>query len=256
MSLDLKHVVNFVSENIGKFHAARLEGLKKLKLRKVLQRKNPYLFKAKYIIDPHDLVKLLLDAHLSSQEETMFGELLEELSIFICGRVYRGHKSSAEGIDLEFEKDKVLYIVSIKSGPNWGNSRQVKKMKEDFSKAIRILRTNNSSANVIAINGCCYGRNKKTQKDGYSKICGQQFWEFISGNSNLYIEIIEPLGTKAKEKNEEFMLSYTQLLTNFTSEFIQDFCDSGVINWERLVTFNSAVEIMKFPRKKRNNVTL
>ena len=68
-------------------------------------------------------MKTILDAHLSSQEEGIFGGFLEELAVFICGRVYRGKKSSAEGIDLEFEKDGTSYLVSIKSGPNWGNSR-------------------------------------------------------------------------------------------------------------------------------------
>ena len=31
------------------------------------------------------------------------------------------------GIDLEFDKDGVRYIVTIKSGPNWGNSSQIGK---------------------------------------------------------------------------------------------------------------------------------
>jgi hypothetical protein len=123
--LDLNKVITFVGDNIGSFHTARLESLQKLKLRQILKRKNPYLFKAKYIIAAPDLVKMLLEAHLSSQEETMFGEFLEELAISICGQVYGGRKSSAEGIDLEFEKEGVLYIVSIKSGPNWGNSCQI-----------------------------------------------------------------------------------------------------------------------------------
>lgn len=89
-----------------------------------------------------DIVKGILDAHLSSQEETIFGEFLEGLSIFINNMVYGGTKSSAVGIDLEFEKDGIKYIVSIKSGPNWGNSQQVTKMKEDFNKAKKVLHTN------------------------------------------------------------------------------------------------------------------
>jgi len=242
MSLDLKNVVNFVSENIGEFHTARLESLKKLKLQQILKNKNPYLFKAKNVIDAHDLVKMLLDAHLSSQEETMFGKFLEELAIYICGQVYKGRKSSAEGIDLEFDKGGTTYIISIKSGPNWGNSSQVAKMKDHFRKARRILRTSNSKKNVVAVNGCCYGRDNQPEKEEYIKLCGQRFWEFISGEDELYTKIIEPLGHKAKEKNEEFNDSYTQLINNFTVEFSKDFCDDGVINWERLVKFNSAKE--------------
>src|SRR5574341_449973 len=142
--LNLNDVVGFVEQNIGDFHQRREDSLRNLKLSKVLKRKNPYLFKAKNINDAHDLVKLLLDAHLSSQEETIFGEFLESLAIFVCGKVFNGRKSSAEGIDLEFERDGVLYIVSVKSGPNWGNSSQIKRMADNFRKARRILRTSNA----------------------------------------------------------------------------------------------------------------
>lgn len=62
------------------------------------------------------------------------------------------------------------------------------------------MRTSNSQLNIVAINGCCYGQDKNPDKGDYFKYCGQRFWEFISGNEELYIQIIEPLGTKAKEK--------------------------------------------------------
>ena len=58
--LDLGKVTNYVADNIGNFHAARLDNLGKLKLRQILKRKNPYLFKAKHIISAPELVKTLL----------------------------------------------------------------------------------------------------------------------------------------------------------------------------------------------------
>ena len=67
----------------------RLESLAGLKLEKVLARKNPYLFKAKYIESAGDLVKQLLDAHLSSQEETVFGDFLEVLAVYVCQQTDR-----------------------------------------------------------------------------------------------------------------------------------------------------------------------
>ena len=96
-----------------------------IKLEKVLKRKNPYLFKAKDIMSAEQLVRSFMDAHMSSREETIFSEFLEGLAIFINGEIYGGTKSLAEGIDLEFEKDGIKYSVSIKSGPNWGNSSQI-----------------------------------------------------------------------------------------------------------------------------------
>ena len=238
--LNLSEVVQYVEANIDDFHDRKLQSLNKLKLKNVLKRKNPYLFKAKNVA-PQDLTKGILDAHLSSQEETIFGEFLEGLAIFVCKKVWGGRKSSAEGIDLEFEREGKLYIVSVKSGPNWGNSSQVKKMRENFLKAKRILRTSQASTpNIVAINGCCYGKNKSKDKGDYFKICGQEFWELISGNDRLYLDIIEPLGTRAREKNEEFQKQYPNILTQFTREFLNTFClESGEIHWEKLVEFNS-----------------
>jgi hypothetical protein len=183
---------------------------------------------------------MFLDAHLSSQEETMFGDFLEMLAIYINNKIYGGIKSSAEGIDLEFEKDNIKYIVTIKSGPNWGNSSQIAKMKDNFRKAKRILNTSRASQNVIAVNGCCYGVDNQPEKEEYYKYCGQTFWEFISGEKNMYLEIIEPLGHKAKEKNDEFIVAYSQIVNKFTSEFSSDFCKNGIIDWESLVKFNSS----------------
>ena len=112
-------------------------------------------------------------------------------------------------------------------------------MKKAFSKAIKILKTNNPRIHVIAVNGCCYGKTKKIEKDGYQKLCGQRFWEFISGSENLYTDIVEPLGHKAKEKNEKFVESAAQIINKLTQQFINDFCVDGKINWEKLVKFNS-----------------
>ncbi|MCC7358019.1 MAG: cytosolic protein [Anaerolineales bacterium] len=239
-ALKLSKVTAFVDEHIVDFHAARLASLKRLALTTVLKRKNPYLFKAKYVIAAPDLVRTVLDAHLSSQEETLFGSFLEELAIFVCDQTYGGKKAVAEGIDLVFQRDDITFLVVIKSGPNWGNSSQISKMKADFAKAVRIYKTNNRRAVVEYINGCCYGIDSQPDKDGYQKLCGQRFWSFLSGNPDLYLDIIEPLGHKAKERNDEFAQEYAKLQTRLTLEFARDFCETdGAINWNKLVQFNS-----------------
>lgn len=238
--ISISDVRNFIEQNIGEFHKDRLNSLLSLKLEKILRRKNPYLFKAKNILIANDLVRTFLDAHLSSQEETTFGDFLEKLAIYVNSKVYNGRKSAAEGIDLEFNADNKLYIVSIKSGPHWGNSRQISKMKDDFIRAKRVLRTSKSRFEIIAVNGCCYGKNNKQDKGDYFKYCGQRFWEFISGNSDLYLELIVPLGHNAKQKNEEFMQEYSKIVNKFALEFHNKFCVDGKIDWEALVKFNSS----------------
>jgi hypothetical protein len=184
-----------------------------------------------------DLIKGILDAFLQSQEETMFGDFIEGVAIFVSTQISDGKKSKdLVGIDLEFERDGNYYIVEIKSGPNWGNSSQIKKMKDNFNTARAKLK----ARNVIAVNGCCYGKDNKPNKGEYLKLCGQRFWEFISGEDTLYTDVIEPFGHKAKEKNEEFLVAYSKMINRLTFEFGKDFCDEdGNINWKKLVEFNS-----------------
>lgn len=91
--LNLKDVSQYVEQNIGTFHQKRISGLNALKLKRVLGKKNPYLFKAKYVLTAQDIIKSLTDAFISSQEETIFGDWLEGLAIFINSKVYRGRKS-------------------------------------------------------------------------------------------------------------------------------------------------------------------
>ncbi len=238
--LNLADVKQYVEENISVFHDKRIERLGKLKLKTVLKKKNPYLFKAKYILSAEEIIRGITDAFISSNEETIFGDWLEGLAIFINQKVYGGWKSGIPNIDLEFDKNEIRYIVNIKSGPNWGNSSQIAKMRSDFLTAKKTLRTSNSGLVVEAVNGCCYGKDRNPDKGDYFKYCGQQFWEFISGDDKLFTEIIEPLGHRAKEKNDFFQEAYNKMINQFTREFLNDFCrKDGSIDWEKLVIFNS-----------------
>jgi hypothetical protein len=254
-SITKEEIVEYVEKNIHVFHERRLEKLKRLKLKDILKRKNPYLFKAKNINTAGEFIENILNAFLSSQEEGLFGGFLEGLAIFICSYIYGGRKSSTEGIDLVFEKDSVKYIISIKSGPNWGNNSQIKKMKDYFRKAKKILRTNTPSGfNVIAVNGCCYGKDNSPDKGEYLKLCGQEFWSFISGNESLYTDIIEPLGHKSKEKNEQFIEEYSKVINKFSFDFMKMFCDTeGKILWSEVVMFISKKQAKKVRKRIRKS---
>lgn len=186
------------------------------------------------------MVREIVDATLSSGEETIFGGYLEQLSIHICEEVYHGTKSSAEGIDLEFTKNSVHYLVAIKSGPNWGNSSQIARMRDTFRKARKILGTNTSKTNVVCVNGCCYGKTGQPDQGDYLKYCGQDYWEFISGDKQLYQKLVLPLEREAKEKDELFEDAYNRKINQLTKEMLDNFCnDNGSINWEELLFVNS-----------------
>lgn len=235
----IKEVEKYVKDNIAQFHNARIEKLDKLKLNDLLKRKNPYLYKAKDLNTPGAIVDSLASAFVSSAEETIFGDWLEGLAIFIASKVYDAKKSTAKGIDMEMDKDGIRYIVSIKSGPNWSNSTSYRKQVEYFKEAQRVFRTSGNKMRCDAIEGCCYGK-ESSEKDTHTKLCGQAFWEFISGSNTLYTDIIEPLGTQAHEKNKEYKKLYNQKITVFTAEFCREYCkENGEIDWAKIVKYNS-----------------
>lgn len=201
--------------------------------------KNPYLFKAKNINTAADLITELLYAYLSSSEEKIFGDFLEELALYIAGRIYRGKKSAAPGIDLEFRKQDIDYLISIKSGTNWGNSSQQSKQENDFKNAVKVLKQSNQTMNIQPVLGICYGKTRTSFIRGYMKVVGQSFWYLISDSKFLYKDIIEPIGYKAREHNDDFLKEKARIVNLFTNEFINDFCRKGIIDWNKLVVFDS-----------------
>jgi hypothetical protein len=237
--LNLAEVNTFVNENISLFHESKLKTLREINLKKLLKKKNPYLFKAKNITLASELVKGILDAFLSSSEEKLFGDFLEELAVFISLKTCGGRKSAATGIDLEFENDGTLYLVSVKSGPNWGNSSQQRKQEQDFQNAVKVFKQSKHTLNVQPVLGICYGKVRTSHLRGYLKVVGQNFWYLVSGNENLYTDIIEPLGHRAKQHNDKFHRQKNKIVNLFTKEFLNAFCKNGEIDWKKLVEFNS-----------------
>jgi len=253
--LNLADVTQYVEQHIGDFHKQRLEKVKGIQLKEVLRSKNPYLFRAKNVTSANAIVEGILKAHISSGEETVFGNWLERLAIFINDSVYQGRKAAVSGIDLDFDKDGKRYLVAIKSGPNWANGSQMLKLIDQFNTARKRLSTSGAVVNVVCVNGCCYGKTRERYEyksnGNYYKLCGQRFWELISGDSTLYTELIIPLGHEALERNNEFDESYGALLNRLTAEFMKDFCNNDfTINWDKLIVFNSAF-IPNTPKKAK-----
>jgi len=236
------------SDIIRPFYNIRLERLESAKLSDIVRRKNPYLFKAKNIETAGDLAKGLLDAFLSSQEETIFGDLMENLAIHICHQVFNGSKAEQgkyRSVDLIFERDDKIYIVGIKSGPNWGNSDQVNIMKRNFKKAKALIRLESGKKNLISINGCMYGKDNvphKVNKDpelSYYKICGQAFWELISGDNQLYKKLIQPLDKEAKRRDETFKKLYIKKINEMTKDVVNLFYTKDNLDWDKIIEYVS-----------------
>lgn len=237
--LDFDLVREYVNANIGEFHNRRINSLQSLDINRLIT-KNPYLFKAKNILTPADIVNGFVDAFMSSSEEEHFGMFLEGLAIFVAQHTAGGYKSKLAGVDLEFVNRGVHYVVQIKSGPNWGNSSQQNRLEQDFAAAVSQIRQENAGLDVQAVLGICYGKTPTSYLRGYLQVAGQNFWYFISENKNLYTKIIELIGYKAWEYNQEYERNKAMVASRLTIDFSETFCHRqgamrGAIDWERLL---------------------
>lgn len=244
--LDILDVTQYVEKNIQDFHEKRLANVKSIKLSEVLRTKNPYLFKAKNVNTASEIIERIMCAFLCSNQEGIFGNWLDRLAVNVAKAVYGGQKAVVDGIDLDFVKNGKRYLVAIISGQNWGNDRHYKKLVDEFNTAKKRSATSSGSEEVIFVTGCCYGRSNPSseyQSKDYHKMCGQRFWELISGEPDLYINIIEPLGHKADRYNLEFLKSYAMVKNRLEKEFLIDYThEGGSIIWDKLLKFHSNTE--------------
>lgn len=243
-----REINSYVKSNIVHYHRKRIEYIDNIDLLKLIKCKNIALYKANGCNTSEQIVRKFVDAHLSSKEETIFGQWLESFAIFVNGKVYGGRKSNLCGIDLEFTNKNTKYFVSIKSGPKWANRDSGKQMLTNFEEAKSSFESKNKKIKVVCVNGCCYGKDDKPEKkDGkWIKLCGQRFWHFISGDNNFYTEFISPLSHTSKEKNNKFEEGYCRMINKFTKEFSNKYCDIyGEINWNKIMEINSGANYDK-----------
>ena len=240
MPIDYSLLRQMVAKQLAAFSVARQTKIKALNARQLLAKKNPYLYRYLGFDTTKDMVDSLVMAWLAASDETSFGNALEEIAVYVCAQAFGGSKSTAEGIDLEFEKDSRRYIVSIKSGPNWGNHDQIKKMTDNFASVTRRLRQNLSVGEIVAVNGCCYGKTPAGggyQSGGYWKLCGREFWELISGDSKMYTTlfgIVADIAGGNEWVRDQFLVSPT--VDKAVQDISQKYGDpDGSLDWDSIL---------------------
>lgn len=246
--IDPQELENFIEEDIIKpFYHSRIKSLQNKKLNALLKTKNPYLFRAKNTNVAADFAKQMLDAFLSSSEETIFGGSLERLALFVNKKIYNGYKppeGQYPSIDLIFDKDGFTHVVGIKSGGVWGNADSIRQMISNLK--------SHHKPNIKLISGICYGKseireykvkdeNKKETDISYFKYIGKEFWSLISGIDEFYTDIIEPLGKAIKGRDLDFKAEYDKKLNELTHGLLNEYCQNNELDWVKIVQVNSGI---------------
>lgn len=224
-----------VQSALDQFYGRRLALFDKLKLKKLLQRKNPYLFRAMGITQPRELVTALLSAYLSSSDEGIFGgAFFEPVAIAVSG----GRKSITNSIDFELEVDGTVRAYEVKSGLSVFNARSLRRQIQAFEECRRRL----PGRAFEAVVGYAYGRRCAPPKGNrnFREVSGQSFWEEISGDSDLYKKILDLLARKADQHLATYKSAHDEASNRFIAEFQGEFATpDGQIDWDKLLIFNS-----------------
>jgi hypothetical protein len=206
----------------------------------LLQATNPYLECVRHHQSSVGIVRGLVDIATKSIETETFEKFLTDLATFVSEQKCNGRKSGITGIDIELEREGVRYLIAVKSGNAWGNATQHKKLGDNFQTAVRVLKQNPGMGAVQPTLGICYGRFKTVNNGAFLHIGGQSFWELLSYEPDLYMDLIEPIGYRAKQFNEEFEDNRNKALNRMVREFTERFClADGTIDWPKIVTLVS-----------------
>ena len=229
-----------IKKCLDDFYRRRLEKLSTLKLKETLKKKNPYLFRAVGTQNAQEIVVAILRAFISSSDEGIFGDAFFEP---IAKTVSGGVVSPSEGVDIAIENEKTYKAISVKSGPNIFNASQSKRMNDEFmTLKQRLLKLHKQFDPIL---GHAYG-NRKTSTSNkriYRTLCGQAFWEELTGDSEFYIKIIHAMKDYPKQHRAIYDEEWNKAVNRFTKAFLNEFSvEDGSIDWDKLLRFNSGKE--------------
>ena len=234
---DEDKVQSAIAKGLSQFYENLIGGLNKIDLEDILKRKNPYLYRAKGISSATQLVDSILAAYISSSEETIFGNVFfEPLAIEVSG----GQKAVTEGADVTVDKGDTIYTIAVKSGTSVFNYDSKKRQLQNFQSASR--RVQQAHKLFVPVIGYGYGKKRISKKtNGFCwQLAGQDFWAWLTGDSDFYLKIVRFMGTKPEEYAATFDEAYYKAENRLVCQFTTEYCmEDGTIDWNKLIKFNS-----------------
>lgn len=249
-TLDPNKLEELIKKCLNDFYERRFEKLEKLRLKQVLKRKNPYLFKALGTEQASEIVKKILEAYISSSDETIFGNIyFEQIALNLPNVTV----SDAKGVDLILNEPKTIHAYALKSGPHPFNSSAKQRQDTEFRELrSRLMKLQKQFDPVLAY---AYGRKNKSSSSKYiyRESSGQEFWKELTGDDDFYLKLIRLMRDEPLKRIEKYKSNWDAVINKFAKEFTEDFCfENGHINWEKLVKFVSARERLKLVKRKRS----
>lgn len=239
---DEEKVKEAIANALDSFYSSLIAKIDAINIKDIMKSKNPYLYRAKSMQTSTQIIESVLQAFVSSSEETIFGNcFFEPIAIAASG----GIKSATKGVDIELfdASSNTKCFIAVKSGTSIFNADSSKKQEENFAEAQRTLRTSGGRIGFEAIVGYAYGTKAETGRGKakiYEEVAGEEFWEAITGDKDFYTKIISYMDELPEQYIDAYNVSYSKATNRLVRDFSYEFCNSdGTIDWVKIVDYNS-----------------
>lgn len=157
---------------------------KGISIPELLGKCNPYEL-AVNCMTAEGLIDFIMQSHKQTSSKTIWGNYLESIAVRICGLTLGGFKSKEVCTDLEWSIEGKNHYRGWKSSPKWCNADQ--KRAVNTKEKSMMLNENFGSFKVLT----SYGKTtKRTTTNSFIQLSGQDAWEEISGDSELYNKVM------------------------------------------------------------------
>lgn len=191
--------------------------------RKIISRKNPYLYRASGVRTINELVDRALSDFTSSSTETLFGNTIDRLARRFPGNI----TSAAAGVDLAQQTDDEVDLFAIKSGPAGYNSSSMKQQIRDLLTARTVAAQGGHSVNIYI--GFAYGRKRTTMRpDGIVVLSSKDFWHKVTGDPRFYRSLVDVLACTVSLYEADLEAARQRMV----SEAVAQFSDGDLVDWE------------------------
>jgi hypothetical protein len=130
-------------------------------------------------------VDFIMRTHKQTSSKTIWGNYLELIAVKVCNHIFGGFKSNEVCTDLEWIIEGKNHYRGWKSSPNWCNADQ--KRAVNTKEKDMMTSENFGSFKVLT----SYGKTvKKRVTNGFTQLSGQDAWEEISNDSELYNKVM------------------------------------------------------------------
>ena len=226
ISLGMERSFKVVEEFEATFTKPITEKLSKLKMRDIVKRKNPYLYRASGVSTCEEFVSRAFTEYTSTIGENYFGSFFESVARIVSGGV---KPASGGEIDLDVRRGNDAYLYTIKSGPGGYNSSIEAKARLDLGHAEQRLRQDRVTTHKKM--AYAYGRQKTSFKDGIEKLASKDFWYELSDDGEFYIKLLDVCAELMPLFKADANAPY-QLLLNEAHEL---FCEGDSIRWDKVI---------------------